>query len=215
VRRTVLEDQSGREIRGDRTVNTEKAEWIKSLVALGIDERDAIDIVEIPTDSERRAEEEKIKEITDLVRGGLTLVGYSHPLRDGGITFSVAEVLQFVEMREKVDADIDARWIAEFYTLWKGCEGHSNPKGSLRKIINPCKAKLINTLVEIAQSSGWTWGTKDKVVYFDTPAGQASFHLHWSTPLKDAPEYPGQWNGQKNSQQILEAFFSSQQACAA
>lgn len=162
--------------------------------------------------AKREAEQAEIQRLAATVRGGLLRIGCRHPLSDGWRTFEVAEVLEYVDFadwRGRIDGD----YIREFYRLWSAGANYCNPKGVLRRLIAPVKNRLIRILLYLARRDGWEYGVgadgaQKKVLYFDTPFGQASFHL---MPYEGAgyPSYPGTWSGVRNSDQILIQLFDS------
>jgi hypothetical protein len=162
--------------------------------------------------AKRKAEQEEIQKLAATVRGGLQRIGYTHPLADEWRTFTADEVLEYVDMADRRGA-IDGDYVREFYRLWSAGRGYCNPKGVLRRLIAPVKNRLVRILLYLAHRDGWAYGVgadgaKKKVLYFDTPFGQASFHL---MPFEGAgyPSYPGTWSGVRNSDQILIQLFDS------
>ena len=121
------------------------------------------------------------------------------------------------DRRGKIDGD----YVREFYRLWSAGAGYCNPLGTVRKLIAPVKKRLMRILTYLAKRRGWVYGIKQdvidrdygqevkRVLYFDTPFGQASFHLlpHESTAAY--PQYTGDWSGVRNSDEVLASLFES------
>lgn len=88
--------------------------------------------------------------------------------------------------------------VDRFFDAWEMMAGYRNPLLELHGIYKPgvYKSELIDYMIRLAESNGWNWGiAKDQtrpyskysdVAYFDTPLGQASFHLR-DMPLAPAP----------------------------
>jgi hypothetical protein len=168
-------------------------------------------------ESEARLERERaeLEELIASVRGGLCRIGCYHPLSDGWRKFEVDEVMEYVDFADR-RGRIDGDYVREFYRLWSAGAGYCNRKGVLRRIIAPVKKRLIRILLHLARRRKWAYGVgsdgrQDRVLYIETPFGQASFHL---MPY-EGTEYPkctGSWSRIRNSDQILIQLFDSMHA---
>jgi hypothetical protein len=146
------------------------------------------------TKAKEEAEQAELERLAKAVRGGLRRIGCRHPLSDGWRTFEVAEVLEYADLADR-RGRINGDYIREFYRLWSAGSGYCNPKGVLRRIIAPVKKRLMRILLSLARRGGWVYGVgsdgaQKKVLYFDTPTGQVSFHL-MRYEGEGYPEYPG------------------------
>lgn len=162
--------------------------------------------------AKHEAEEAERKRLVSIVRGGCCRIGCIHPLSDGWRTFTVAEVLKYVDFADR-RGRIDGEYIREFYGLWSEGAGYCNPKGVLRRLIGPVKNRLVRILVYRARREGWVYGVgtddhAERVLYIDTPRGQVSFHL-MRFEGTDYPNYTGAWSGDRNSDKILIQLFDS------
>jgi hypothetical protein len=149
------------------------------------------------------------------VRGGLCRIGCYHPLSDGWRKFEVDEVMEYVDFADR-RGRIDGDYVREFYRLWSAGAGYCNRKGVLRRIIAPAKKRLIRILLHLARRRKWGYGVgsdgrQQKVLYIETPFGQASFHL-MSYEGTEYPKFTGSWSRIHNSDQILIQLFDSMHA---
>ena len=162
--------------------------------------------------AEREAEEAERKRLSAIVRGGLCRIAFEHPLSDGWRTFEIAEVLEYVEFADR-RGRIDGDYVRQFYLLWNAGAGYCNRKGVLRRLIAPVKNRIVRILLYMARKNGWVYGVglddrDQRVLYFDTPHGQASFHL-MRYEGADYPRYGGTWSGVRNSDEILSQLFDA------
>ncbi len=162
--------------------------------------------------AKKETERAEIERLAATVKGGLLRIGCRHPLSDGWRTFQISEVLEYVDFADR-RGRIDGDYVREFYRLWSAGAGYCNRKGVLRRIIIPVKIRLIRILVYLAKRDEWVYGVgldgeQKRVLYFETPFGQASFHL---MPYEGfgCPQYPGAWSNIRNSDQVLIQLFDS------
>jgi hypothetical protein len=168
-------------------------------------------------DAKRKAESEaetaEQNRLATIVRGGFRRINkYYHPLSDGWHTFEIAEVLEYVDFADR-RGRIDGGYIHEYYRLWNAGAGYCNPKGVLRRLIAPVKNRLVRIILYMTRKNGWVYGVglddrDQRVLYVDTPRGQASFHLRQFEGL-DYPRYAGAWSRLHNTEEILSQLFDS------
>jgi hypothetical protein len=163
-------------------------------------------------DAQRKAEEAEQDRLAVIVRGGLRRINCSDPLSDGWRTFEIAEVLEYVDFADR-RGRIDGDYVRQFYRLWNAGAGYCNRKGVLRRLIAPVKNRIVRILLYMARKNGWVYGVglddrDQRVLYFDTPHGQASFHLTRYEGA-DYPRYGGTWSGVRNSDEILSQLFDA------
>jgi hypothetical protein len=161
-------------------------------------------------EEKRQADHAELQRLTASVRGGLMRIGCLHPLCDGWRKFEPDEILEYVNFADQ-RGRITGDYIQEFYRLWTAGSGYCNPKGVLRRIIAPVKKRLIRILLYIARHNNWVYGVgldgkQIRVLYFDTPHGQVSFHL-MQYEREIYPKYTGDWSGVRNSNEILARLF--------
>jgi hypothetical protein len=130
------------------------------------------------------------------------------PLSDGWRTFTIAEVMEYVDFADQ-RGRIDADYITEFYRLWSAGAGYCNRKGVLRRLIAPVKQRIMRIVTHMARREGWSYGVSaERILYVDTPLGQVSFHLQpWEG--SDLPTYAQPWSQLRNSDTILAALFDA------
>ena len=98
----------------------------------------------------------------------------------------------------------DSQSISRLFRNWKRVTGYGPGRdGSLRDLLAPAKAALVNAVVIHAQRDGWQLGIAQdslvrngysRVVYIDMPLGQVSFHVR-PTEYEHLPVYQGEWSG--------------------
>lgn len=139
--------------------------------------------------AERRAQKEKArqeklereadKEAYRLLHGGLTVVGHSRPCFDGYRSYTIEQLRPYTDMRHRWNKSkkLTPEFIAEFYRLWQRASGYLNELGTLRKLIAPIKVGIWTKLLKQAQRKHWEYGTRENVLYIDTP-GSGEFSSH-------------------------------------
>lgn len=110
-----------------------------------------------------------------------------------------------------------AAWFGDFVREWRKYSGYRNPK-ERPPWQSAVKRFVVARLAQFCIASEWCWGIKDGVVYFDLPAGQASFHLRYETDKRslnaavkgfmNVPAYEKPWSGLRNTPEVLDAQFA-------
>jgi hypothetical protein len=111
-------------------------------------------------------------------------------------------------------------WFGNFVRQWREFNGYCNPRtrpGWMPAVKRFCVARL----AKLCMAHGWTWGEREGCVYFELPAGQASYHLKSYDLARlrswlgvELPHYAAPWSGLKNTPDILDATFNDQKYAA-
>jgi hypothetical protein len=151
----------------------------------------------------------------------VTLDGERHTIRRARNANEVRLEVRVAELEREIarlsaavpnatNAAITAENVERFYKIWSACSGYRNPFGALRRAAAEFKQRLIEHMLALAVERSWPSGTKNGVLYIDTPEGQISWHK--AGKAGGDKTYAGEWSGVRNSDQIIVRLLSGESA---